>query len=116
MTFDLGEYDYHDKIDVKDDDLKLSWRMDPEESWSDWTISVEVKQQVDFDENLIAESGLLEQDGDADLVELQRDYHVHKAQVCSRICIMWINNMNHDLSTCFLLFETLIAFHSNSYQ
>ena len=104
MTFDLGEYDHHEKSEVKDGELKLSWRMDPEESWSDWTISVDIKQSVKADDNLIADInidyGIVE-----DKLDLHRDYHVHKAQVS---VFSWVI-MCTELAMTAFLFDLVIS-------
>jgi len=42
MSFDLGEYDYQEK-DENVEERPLLWRLDSQESWSDWTIVISTK-------------------------------------------------------------------------
>lgn len=67
MGLDLGEYDYQEK-DENAEERPLLWRLDPQESWSDWTIIISAKAT-----SVIGSSGRDD--------ENKFTFHVHKVHL-----------------------------------
>ena len=84
---DLGEYNYQEKNKHEiEGEVMLTWRMDPRDSWSDWTIVVETKCQENglsiYSEHNYTGNGSLGENINAENHgEREHEYHVHKAQV-----------------------------------
>jgi len=88
MNLDLGDYDYHEhhpyntSSENGNDVKRLSWRMSPEESWSDWTICLSVRKgtaSATMEHSKDGSSSIGSDDLSSE--EFIREFHVHKVQV-----------------------------------
>jgi len=87
MSLDLGDYDYHEhhpfntSSENGNDVKRLSWRMSPEESWSDWTICLSVRKGREVATMERSYGGSISSSDDLLLDEFHKEFHVHKVQV-----------------------------------